>query len=43
MKDEKLKDKFTEDDKKKLEPMVKNTTEWLESNPNAETSEYEAK
>ena len=43
MKDEKLKDKFTDDDKKTLEPLVTNTTQWLESNPNAETSEFEAK
>ena len=43
MKDEKLKDKFTEEDKTKLEPMVTATTQWLENNPNAETSEYEAK
>ena len=43
MKDEKLKDKFTEEDKSKLEPMVIATTQWLESNPNAEASEYETK
>ena len=43
MKDEKLKDKFTDEDKKTLEPLVTNTTSWLESNPNAETSEFEAK
>ena len=43
MKDEKLKDKFTEEDKKKLEPLVANTTQWIETNPNAETSEFEAK
>ena len=43
MKDEKLKDKFTDEDKKLLEPLVTATTHWLESNPNAETSEFEAK
>ena len=43
MKDEKLKDKFTDEDKKVLEPLVTATTHWLESNPNAETSEFEAK
>ena len=43
MKDEKLKDKFTEEDGTKLEPMVATTTQWLENNLNAEANEYEAK
>ena len=43
MTDEKLKDKFIEDNKKKLESLVANTIQWLRSNPNAKTSEYEAK
>merc|ERR1719359_1354842 len=41
--DEKLKDKFTDDDKKAIEEMSAETLQWLEANPNAETEEYEAK
>merc|ERR1719335_1232596 len=41
--DEKLKDKFTEDDKKQIEELSKDTLQWLESNPEASTEEYEAK
>merc|ERR1719359_2187262 len=39
--DEKLKDKFTDDDKKAIEEMSKETLQWLEANPSAETEEYE--
>merc|ERR1719488_59597 len=41
--DEKLKDKFSEDDKKAIEEMSKDALQWLESNPDASTEEYEAK
>jgi len=41
--DEKLKDKFTEDDKKVIEDTVKEGTQWLEGNQNAEATEIEAK
>lgn len=41
--DEKLKDKFTEDDKKVIEDNVKEGTQWLEGNQNAEATEIEAK
>jgi len=41
--DEKLKDKFTEDDKKTIEETSKAGIQWMESNPNAEGEEIEAK
>jgi len=39
--DEKVKDKFTEEDKKLITDKVAETQQWLESNPNAESEEYE--
>ena len=41
--DEKLKDKISESDRTELEAKIKETQEWLDSNFNAETEEYEAK
>jgi L1 cell adhesion molecule like protein len=41
--DEKLKDKFTEDDKKVIEDTSKDGLQWLESNANAEADEIEKK
>ena len=41
--DENLKAKFSEDDKKVVEDTYKEGLQWLESNENAETSEFEAK
>jgi L1 cell adhesion molecule like protein len=41
--DEKLKDKFSEEEKKTVENLVKTTQEWIDSNPNAETEEYKKK
>lgn len=41
--EEKLKDKFTDDDKKVIEDSNKEVLQWLEANPNAEAEEYEAK
>jgi len=41
--DPKFKDIIKEDDRKKVEQIIKDTTTWLEANPNAETDEYEAK
>jgi len=41
--DEKLKDKFTEDDKKVIEETSKEGIQWLEGNPNSEAEEIEAK
>lgn len=41
--DEKLKDKFTDDDKKAIEDMSKETLQWMESNAEATCEEYEAK
>jgi len=41
--DEKLKDKFTDDDKKVIEEASKEGTEWIEANANAEPEEIEAK
>jgi len=43
LEDEKLKDKFTEDDKKVIEDGTKEVLQWLESNHNADATEYEAK
>ena len=41
--DEKLKDKFSDDDKGKIEEVTKSAMEWLDSNTTAEKDEYEAK
>ena len=41
--DEKLRDKFKEEDKKVIEDTSKEGIHWLESNPNAEAEEIEAK
>merc|ERR1712110_867803 len=41
--DEKLKDKFTDDDKKVIEYSTKEVLQWLEGNQGAEASEFEAK
>jgi L1 cell adhesion molecule like protein len=43
LKDEKFKDKFTEDDKKKIEAVIEETQKWIDANPNAETEEYKKK
>merc|ERR1719183_1399626 len=43
LQDEKLKDKFTEEDKTTIEALSKDTLQWLESNPDASTEDYEAK
>jgi len=40
--DEKLREKFTEDDKKTIEELSKEGLQWLEGNSNAEPSEIEA-
>ena len=40
--DEKLKDKFTEDDKKVIEECSKDGLQWLEAHPTAEADEIEA-
>ena len=40
--DEKLREKFSEDDKKTIEDTAKEGLQWLESNPMAEPSEIEA-
>ncbi len=39
--DEKLREKFTEDDKKNIEELSKEGLKWLEDNPMAEPSEIE--
>jgi len=41
--DDKIKDKFTEEDKVSIEDASKEGIQWLESNPNASAEEYEAK
>merc|ERR1712110_912957 len=41
--DEKMKDKFTDDDKKVIEESTKEVLQWLEGNQGAEASEFEAK
>jgi L1 cell adhesion molecule like protein len=43
LKEEKLKDKFSSEDKEKVEKAVNDTTQWMESNPNAEGTEFEGK
>jgi len=41
--DPKFKELIKEEDRKKVEQIIKDTTSWLEANPNAETDEYEGK
>jgi heat shock protein 1/8 len=41
--DPKFKDQMKEDDRTKVEKAVKATTEWVDTNPNAELEEYEHK
>lgn len=41
--EERLKDKFTEDDRKVIEDATKEVIQWIESNQNSDASEYEAK
>jgi L1 cell adhesion molecule like protein len=41
--DEKLKEKFTDDDKKTIEEISKEGLQWLEANPMAEPEAIEAK
>lgn len=43
LKDEKLKDKFSEEDKQKVETLVEETQKWLDANQNAELEEYKKK
>ena len=43
MDDEKLKDKFSDEDKTKLEQITTSAMEWLDNNTTAEKDEYEAK
>jgi L1 cell adhesion molecule like protein len=43
MDDEKLKDKFSDEDKTKLEQITSSAMEWLDNNTTAEKDEYEAK
>ena len=43
LEEEKLKDKFTDDDKKVIEESTKEVLQWLESNQTADASEFEAK
>ncbi len=40
--DEKLRDKFTEEDKKVIEEISKEGLQWIEGNPMAEPSDIEA-
>jgi L1 cell adhesion molecule like protein len=41
--DEKIKDKVTDDEKSTLEKAVEETLKWVESNPNAHAEEFEKK
>lgn len=43
LQEEKLKDKFSEEDKKKINDEVEQISKWLDCNPNADTNEYESK
>ena len=43
LKDEKLKDKFSEDEKKQIEEKVDEVLKWLNDNPAASKEEYDAK
>merc|ERR1712019_270041 len=41
--DAKTKDMIKDDDKKKVQDLVKETIDWVDANPNAEREEYESK
>merc|ERR1740116_693418 len=41
--DAKFKDMIKDDDKKKVQDLVKKTIDWVDANPNAEREEYEGK
>merc|ERR1719479_121769 len=41
--DAKTKDMIKDEDKKKVQDLVKETIDWVDANPNAEMEEYEAK
>lgn len=43
LEEEKLKEKFTDEDKKTISESTSETLQWLEGNQNSDTSEYEAK
>jgi len=43
LKDEKMKDKFTVDERLKVEGSIDDAIKWVESNPNAQSEEYEKK
>jgi len=43
LKDEKIKDKFSSDEKTKIEKEVEEAIKWIESNPNAHAEEYDSK
>ena len=43
IKDEKLKDKFSEDEKKQIETKVDEVLKWVNDNPAASKEEYDAK
>merc|ERR1711972_1191487 len=41
--DAKFKDMIKDDDKKKVQDLVKETIDWVDANPNAEREEFESK
>lgn len=41
--DEKIKDKFTSEDKEKINKIVEETVKWIEANQEAQTEEFEKK
>ena len=41
--DEKLKDKFTDEDKQTMETLVENTLQWIRENENGSLEDYESK
>jgi len=43
LKDEKLKDKFDNEEKAKVETAVEDSIKWIEANPNAHAEEFESK
>jgi len=43
LKDDKLKDKFSSDEKSSVEKAVEEKIKWIETNPDAHAEEYEAK
>jgi molecular chaperone DnaK (HSP70) len=43
MKDEKLRDKFSDDEKQKLDQLLNENQSWMDTNPEADAEQYQEK